>query len=70
MFLKILAVKGRSGREFLGRKRTEKTSSWREKRCGGAEGCRRDGECDGTGSLRSGRRWHLEYTWRDLFGGG
>jgi len=67
-----LAVSGRSKRSFLGRGKLEKSSRLRGERCGGgAGGCRREGETDGTGPPR---RWekmapriHMEeFVWRRL----
>lgn len=59
-------MKGRRKRDFLGRKRLEKASRWKGKRCGKAEGCRRDGELDEKGSLRSWEEMALGFVWRRL----
>lgn len=59
-------MKGRRKRDFLGRNILEKTYRWKGKRCGKAEGCRRDGELDEKGSPRSWEEMALGFVWRRL----
>lgn len=65
---KNLGCEGEEQKRIFRQEGVRKGSRSRGKRCGGAERCWRDGETDGTGSLKKWEKMALEYTWRDLFG--
>lgn len=69
MFPRILVEKGRTKGIFR-KEGIRKGFRLGGKRCARAERCSRDGDSDRRGSLRRWEKMALEYTWRDLFGGG